>query len=181
VCLGGTWQHAYVQAAADSWARLTGDEDLGDFAEAFGRFAARHLLSEKCNQVHYYAYMDVPVKGEAWDPWRFEAAHAATKDGVGCKHEGWYTRFFPDAIAIAWERSGDERLLDRAKEFWGYGSRRGYQTTAYSAGPDEVGEFADHHPPKDDTVLSTSRMLRAWAHPRADREPPAAGRWPGTR
>ncbi|MBI4603397.1 MAG: hypothetical protein HY721_15705 [Planctomycetes bacterium] len=55
VCLGGTWQHAYAQAAADLYARLTGDEDMADFADAFGRFAARHLLSEKCKQTWYYA------------------------------------------------------------------------------------------------------------------------------
>jgi hypothetical protein len=176
VCLGGTWQHAYVQAAADRYARLTGDEEMADFSEAFGRFAAKFLLSEKCKQTHYYAYMDVPLKGQAWDPWRFEAAHAATTDGVGCVHSGWYTRFFPDAIAMAYSLSGGPALLDRAREFWHYGSKREYQTKKYSAGPDAVGLFATHHPPKDDTVLSTSRLFYEWSHPRKDALPPAAVR-----
>ncbi len=172
VCLGGTWQHAYVQAAADRYARLFGDEDLADFSEAFGRFAAKHLLSEKCRQTHYYAYMDVPRKGEAWDPWRFEAAHAATTDGAGCVHSGWYTRFFPDAIATAYSLSGGPPLLERARDFWHYGSKREYQSKEYSAGPDAVGAFATHVPPKDDSVLSTSRLFYEWAHPRKDAQPP---------
>lgn len=172
VSLGGTWQHAYVHAAADRYARLFGDEDMMDFTIAFGRFAGRYLLSEKCKQTHYYAHMDVPLRGEAWDPWKFEATHAATKDGDGCRHDGWYTRFFPDAMARAYSWTGDLRLLERAKEFWHYGSKRGYQTLKYSAGPDRVGAFASHRPPKDDSVLSTSRMFYEWAHPRKDPLPP---------
>lgn len=174
VCLGGTWQHAYIQAAAYRYAQLTGDEDMADFAEAFGRFAAKFLLSDKCRQTWYYAYMDVPVKGQPWDPWKFEKEHRDTVDGEGCVHEGWYTRFFPDAMAMAYELSGDERLLLRAREFWHYGSKRGYRTKGLAAPWDRVHEFANHRPPKDDTVLSTSRMFRAWAHPRADRKPPEA-------
>jgi hypothetical protein len=172
VSLGGTWQHAYVHDAADRYARIFGDEDMIDFTVAFGRFAGRYLLSGKCKQTHYYAYMDVPVRGEAWDPWKFEATHAATKDGDGCKHSGWYTRFLPDAMARAYSWTGDAALLERAKEFWHYGSKRGYQTLKASAGPDRVGAFASHHPPKDDSVLSTSRMFHEWAHPRKDAVPP---------
>ncbi len=172
VSLGGTWQHAYVHDAADRYARIFGDEDMIDFTVAFGRFAAKHLLSEKCRQTHYYAYMDVPLRGEAWDPWKYEAAHAATKDGDGCKHSGWYTRFLPDAMARGYSWTGDAKLLERAKEFWHQGSKRGYQTLKSSAGADRVGAFASHHPPKDDSVLSTSRMFFEWAHPRKDAVPP---------
>ncbi len=174
VSLGGSWQHAYVHDAADRYARIFGDEDMMDFTIAFGRFAGRFLLSEKCKQTHYYAHMDVPVRGEAWDPWRFEAAHATTKDGDGCRHSGWYTRFFPDAMARAYSWTGEAALLERAKEFWHYGSKRGYQTLRYSAGPDRVGAFASHHPPKDDTILSTSRLFYEWSHPRRDAVPPEA-------
>jgi hypothetical protein len=172
VSLGGTWQHAYVHDAADRYARIFGDEDMIDFTVAFGRFAGKHLLSAKCRQTHYYAYMDVPVRGEAWDPWKHETAHAATKDGDGCRHSGWYTRFFPDAMARAYSWTGDASLLEQAKEFWHYGSKRGYQTLKYSAGPDRVGAFASHHPPKDDSVLSTVRMFHEWTHPRKDAVPP---------
>jgi len=174
VCLGGTWQHAYVQGAAERYARLLDDEDMADFAVAFGRFAAKFLLSEKCKQTHYYAYMDVPVKGEAWDPWKFQPEHTATKDGEGCVHSGWYTRFFPDAIAKAYSFTGDTRLLDRAREFWHHGSKRGYRTRRLSAGWDAAGRFANHTPPKDDTVLSTSRMFYEWALRRSDNDPPRA-------
>jgi hypothetical protein len=36
--------------------------------------------------------------------------------------------------------------------------------------------FATHVPPKDDTVLSTSRLFYEWAHPRRDNSPPRAVR-----
>ncbi len=176
VCLGGTWQHAYVQAAAERYARAFGDEDMADFAEAFGRFAARFMMSEQCGQTHYYTYMDVPRKGEAWDRWRFEPEHTATKDGVGCVHSGWYTRFFPDAMARAYSLAGDPALLARARDFWDRGSKRRYRTKAPFAGPDAVGAFAGHRPPKDDSVLSTSRLFYEWAHPRKDAKPPVAVR-----
>jgi hypothetical protein len=174
VCLGGTWQHAYVQAAAYRYWEAFGDEDMGDFAYGFGRFAAKFLLSEKCKQTHYYAYMDVPVKGEPWDPWKFEAAHRATTDGEGCEHSGWYTRFFPDAISMAYSLSGNQALLIRAREFWHYGSKRRYRSKSLAAGWDEVLEFSSHHPPKDDSVLSTCRMFYEWSHPRGDTVPPQA-------
>jgi len=172
VCLGGTWQHTYVQAAAERYSRLFDDEDMADFSIAFGQFAAKFLLSEKCKQTHYYAYMDVPLKGGAWDPWKFQPEHTVTEDGEGCIHSGWYTRFFPDAMAKAYSFTGDFRLLVRARDFWHYGSKRGYRTKHLSTGWDAVGRFAYHIPPKDDTVLSTSRMLYEWAHPRRDNSPP---------
>ncbi len=172
VCLGGTWQHFYVQAAAERYARITGDEDMADFTYAFGRFATKFLLSQQCKQTWYYAYMDVPKKGLPWDPWQFQPAHTATRDGDGCVHDGYYTRFFPDAIAKAYSLSGEPTLLKRAQEFWHYGSKRGYQVPRLSAGWDGVGRFANHVPPKDDSVLSTSRLFYEWSHPRADREPP---------
>jgi hypothetical protein len=172
VCLGGTWQHGYVDAAAERYARLFGDENMADFAIAFGKFAAKFMLSEKCKQTHYYAYMDVPLKGQAWDPWKFEPPHTETKDGEGCIHSGWYTRFFPDAMARAYSLGGDPALLNRAREFWHYGSKRGYQTKTSSAGWDAVGAFAAHVPPKDDSVLSTSRMFYEWSHPRRDSAAP---------
>lgn len=172
VCLGGTWQHAYVAAAAARYAEISGDEDMADFADAFGRFAAKFLLSEKCKQTHYYAYMDVPLKGQAWDPWKFEPAHTQTTDGVGCVHSGWYTRFLPEAMARAYSFTGDPALLTRAREFWHHGSKRGYQTKQSSAGWDTVGAFATHVPPKDDSVLSTVRMFYEWTHPRRDAQAP---------
>ena len=176
VCLGGTWQHFYVQAAAERYARVFHDEDMADFTVAFGQFAAKFLLSRQCKQTHYYAYMDVPEKGRAWDPWEFVPPHTQTKEGEGCEHSGWYTRFFPDAMAKAYSFSGDVALLERAKEFWHFGSKRGYRTLKLSADWSQVGQFAGHVPPKDDTVLSTARMFYHWAHPRPDREGPEAVR-----
>ncbi|MCS7306199.1 MAG: hypothetical protein NZ602_13970 [Thermoguttaceae bacterium] len=172
VCLGGTWQHFYVQAAAERYARLFDDEDMADFTVAFGQFAAKFLLSRQCKQTHYYTYMDVPEKGRAWDPWEFVPPHNQTKNGQGCEHSGWYTRFFPDAMAKAYTLTGHQPLLEQARLFWHYGSKRAYRSLKMSADWNQVAQFAGHIPPKDDTVLSTARMFYHWAHPRSDTQPP---------
>lgn len=174
VSLGGTWQHVYVHNSADLYARLTGDEDLRDFVVAFGRFSAKFMLSDKCGQTHYYAHMDIPVRGQAWDVWKFMPDHLATTDGVGCKHSGWYTCFFPDAMARAYSLTRDPRLLERSKVFWDRGSKRAYQTLKPMCGADQVGSFAHHRPPKDDSVLSTARMFYEFAHPLPKGEAPPA-------
>jgi len=170
-CFGGTWMHAYVQNGADLYARYFDDEDMRDFAIAFGRFTARFLLSPKCHQTWYYTYFDVPDLGMVWDPWVFD--HADTKDGEGCVHSGWYTRFFPDACARAYAWTGERDLIEKAKEFWYYGSKREYETKKLAGGPNEVHRFARHVPPKDDDVLSTARLFFEASHPRRDADPPA--------
>ena len=108
-----------------------------------------------------------------FDPWAFE--HTATKDGEGCVHSGWYTRFYPDACAKAFCLTGDGRLLDRAKEFWYYGSKREYQTKQPRGGR-ERGEHLrgplaaeGRHGAGD-----LARLFYAASHPRKDQEPPAA-------
>jgi hypothetical protein len=171
-CMGGTWQHVYIHNGADLYARYFDDEDMRDFAVAFGQMSARYMLSPKCHQTWYYTNFDVPDLGMVFDPWAFE--HAATKDGEGCVHSGWYTRFYPDACAKAFCLTGDRRLLDRAQDFWYYGSKREYQTKQLRGGKDEVNIFAGHLPPKDDTVLETARLFYAASHPRKDDQPPAA-------
>jgi hypothetical protein len=172
--LGGTWQHYYLATAAERYARLTGDEDMADFTEGFGRFSAKFMLSDKCHQTWYYAYADVPVKGQMWDPWKFEAPHTETQDGNGCAHDGYYTRHFPAAIANAYSETGDATLLDRAKEFWSHGSRRGYQQKMPKAPEGAVGEFATNDPSQNDSAMSTARLFYEAAHPRKDKEAPEA-------
>jgi len=114
----------------------------------------------------------VPDLGMVFDPWAFE--HADTRDGKGCVHSGWYTRFYPDACAKGYSLTGERQLLDKAKEFWDYGSKRAYRSKQPKCGPDEVGQFVGHTPPKDDTVLEVSRLIHATAHPRHDDQAPAA-------
>lgn len=171
-CFGGTWQHIYVQNGADLYARWFDDEDMRDFTIAFAEMSCRFMLSPKCHQTWYYTYFDVPDLGMVFDPWAFD--HAATVDGEGCVHSGWYTRFFPDACARGYSWTGDRGLLEKAKAFWYYGSKREYQTKGLRGGKDEIGMFAGHVPPKDDQVLSTSRLFWEASHPRKDAEPPAA-------
>jgi hypothetical protein len=171
---GGTWEHAYVHSAADMYARHFDDEDLRDFVVGFAQMTRKYLQSPKCHQTWYKTHFDVPDLGVIFDPWVIE--HADTTDGHGCVHSGYYTRFFPDACARGYAFTGERALLEKAKEFWDWGSKRRYQTKDVFAGPDEVGMFAGHVPPKDDEVLSTARLFREWSHPRSDAQPPAAVR-----
>lgn len=171
-CMGGTWQHIYVHNGADLYAKYFDDEDIRDFVIAFAQFSARYMLSPKCHQTWYYTYFDVPDLGMVFDPWAFE--HTDTKDGEGCIHSGWYTRFYPDACAKGYALTGELPLLDKARQFWYYGSKREYQTKGLRGGPNEVNIFATHVPPKDDTVLETARLFYEAAHPRADTQPPEA-------
>lgn len=168
--MGGTWQHVYIQNGADLYARYFDDEDMRDFTIAFAQLSARYMLSPKCHQTWYYTYFDVPARGMVYDPWVFE--HTATTDGEGCQHSGWYTRFYPDACAKGYSLTGEAHLLERGRQFWYYGSKRDYQTLHLKGGPGEVGHFAGHVPPKDDTVLEVSRLLYEASHPRADQQPP---------
>jgi len=172
VAFGGTWQHVYIQNGADLYARTFDDDDMRDFVIAFAQMSRRFMLSPKCHQTWYYTNFDVPDLGLVFDPWRWE--HAGTRDGEGCVHSGWYTRFYPDACAKGFSWTGERPLLEQARAFWHYGSKRRYRTKNLFAGPNEVGMFASHNPPKDDQVLSTARLFHAWAHPRADGQPPAA-------
>ena len=171
-CMGGTWQHVYIQNGADLYARYFDDEDMRDFTTAFAQFSARYMLSPKCHQTWYYTYFDVPDLGMVFDPWVFD--HADTQDGEGCVHSGWYTRFYPDACAKGYSLTGEQHLLQKAREFWYYGSKRTYQSKKLSGGKDEVYRFAGHTPPKDDTVLAVSRLFSETADARRDEQAPAA-------
>jgi hypothetical protein len=170
--MGGTWQHIYIQNGADLYARYFDDEDMRDFVIAFAKFSERYMLSPKCHQTWYYTYFDVPDLGMVFDPWALE--HTDTTDGEGCVHSGWYTRFYPDACAKGYSLTGEPSLLDKAREFWYYGSKREYRTKGLRGGPNEVNRFAGHTPPKDDTVLEVSRLFYHGARAREDPQPPAA-------
>ncbi len=169
---GGTWQHVYVQNGAERYFRLTGDENMHDFTIAFARMSAKYMRSRKCHQTWYYTHFDFPTRGQVYDPWVFE--HAATEDGVGCVHSGYYTRAYPDACAKGYSLTGEPHLLAEARRFWSYGSRRLYRKKTYTCPADEVGMFASHDPPKNDQVLATARLFHEAANPRSDARAPAA-------
>ena len=54
-------------------------EDMHDFAIAFGQFSAKYMLSKKCHQTWYYTYLDIPKRGQVYDPWVFD--HTDTTGG----------------------------------------------------------------------------------------------------
>jgi hypothetical protein len=165
--IGGTWMLAYIQDAVDLLAEQTGDEDLMDYSIATGHFAAHFMLSPVARQTWYYTALDIPVRGQIWDPWRYDGL-ARNADGEGPRHSGWYTRFLPDACARAYSWTGEPALMESARRFWSYGNRRRYRTTHLS----KTHNYAMHRPPKDDSTLSTARLFYHGAHPRADTQPP---------
>jgi len=167
--IGGTWMIAYIQHACNLLAEQTADEDLMDYVIASGCFTAKYMLSPVAKQTWYYTALDVPRKGDIWDGWKYDGQQR-NQLGEGPRHSGWYTRFFPDCCARAYSWTGQRELLDKAKEFWSFGNRRRYQSTKLTP----KHSFANHIPPKDDSVLSTARLLYESSHSRSDIQPPAA-------
>jgi len=167
--IGGTWMIAYIQHACNLLAENSGDEDMMDYVIASGNFTARYMLSPAARQTAYYTALDIPQRGEIWDEWKYDGKQR-NELGEGPKHSGWYTRFFPDCCARAYSWTGEPHLLERAKEFWSFGNRRRYQTTKLT----EKHHFANHIPPKDDSVLSTVRLFYESSHPRAETNAPTA-------
>ncbi len=167
--IGGTWMIAYIQHACNLLAEQTQDEDLMDYVIASGCFTAKYMLSPVARQTWYYTSLDIPRKGDIWDGWKYDGQQR-NELGEGPRHSGWYTRFFPDCCLRAYSWAGERYLLDKGREFWSFGNRRRYQTTNLT--PEH--NFADHIPPKDDSVLSTTRLFYECSHAREDIRPPAA-------
>ena len=167
--IGGTWMISYIQSACNMLAEQTQDEDLIDYVIASGQFTAKYMLSPVAKQTWYYTALDIPLKGDIWDEWKYDGKQR-NELGEGPKHSGWYTRFFPDCCIQAYCWTGRKELLEKGKEFWSFGNRRLYQTTKMT--PQH--HFATHHPPKDDSILSTARLFYEYSHPRQDAEPPTA-------
>jgi hypothetical protein len=167
--IGGTWMLSYIHNACHLLAEQTGDEDMMDYAIASGYFTAKYMLSPTAKQTWYYTALDIPRKGDIWDEWKYDGQQR-NELGEGPRHSGWYTRFFPDCCAHTYGWTGDKFLLDRARKFWSFGNRRRYRTTNLTP----KHNFANHRPPKDDSVLSTVRLFYESSHPRKDNRPPAS-------
>ena len=167
--IGGTWMISYIQSACNMLAEQADDEDLMDYVIASGHFTAKYMLSPVAKQTWYYTALDIPRKGDIWDEWKYDGQQR-NELGEGPKHSGWYTRFFPDCCIQAYGWTGDKHLLEKGMEFWSFGNRRLYQTAKMT--PEH--HFATHHPPKDDSVLSTARLFYEYSHLRKDIDPPSA-------
>ncbi len=160
---------AYIQHACNLLAEQADDEDLMDYVIASGHFTAKYMLSPVAKQTWYYTALDIPRKGEIWDNWKYDGL-IRNEFGEGPRQSGWYTRFFPDCSVRAFSWTGQRLLLDKGREFWSFGNRRRYQTTELT----KTHHFANHIPPKDDSVLSTVRLFHESIHPRQDGEAPKA-------
>jgi hypothetical protein len=159
----GTWEQTYVHQGMERYWRTTGrkDKDAEDYIVRFANYFRKFPWDDHCQQVGYIAWgLHFPEKGMCLgcQMGRWMPSHDKCP-GPGAKHSGWYTRFGPDVAARAYAVSGKKEYLEQARMYWNRGSKRGYQRTAQSAPDDEVGTFATHVPPKDDSVLSTALMF----------------------
>lgn len=155
---GGTWQQAALGMALERYYQLTGSTQARQLAIRMAEFARDYQISRKCGYAFYYTILDFPDKGKVYDLAEWTDEHANCP-GPGAKHDGHYTRFFPDVFARAYSLTGEKQWLELAQQAWNRGSKRGYQTDRPSAADDEVFKFAWHVPPKDDCVLTTVRMF----------------------
>ena len=167
--IGGSWMIAYIHSACNMLAEQTRDEDLMDYVIASGHFTAKFMLSPVARQTWYYTALDIPRKGDIWDEWKYDGQQR-NEFGEGPRQSGWYTRFFPDCCIQSFSWTGHKHLLEKGREFWSFGNRRRYQTTKLT----QKHNFANHHPPKDDSVLSTVRLFYEYSHKRRDVQPPEA-------
>ncbi|MFW6158959.1 MAG: hypothetical protein ACOC8E_06335 [Planctomycetota bacterium] len=159
--MAGSWEQTYVQQAVHRYWRLTADRKAAKYTVGFANFLHKYAWNPKCQQVGYRLWgVKFPTDDHCLGSHdtMFMPAHD-TCPGPGARHSGWYTRFGPDVAVRAYTVSGDGKYLDQAKVYWNRGSKRGYQRTKQSAPDDEVGQFASHTPPKDDSVLSTALMF----------------------
>ncbi len=159
----GTWEQTYVHQAMERYWRITGRKDkaVADYLVRFANYFRRYAWDPHCQQVGYIGWgLDFPEKGMCLgcQMGRWMPSHD-TCPGPGARHSGWYTRFGPDVAIRAYLVTKDKKYLAEAKSYWNRGSKRGYQRTKQSAADDEVGNFASHTPPKDDSILSTALMF----------------------
>ena len=159
--MAGSWEQTYVQQGVHRYWRLTGDKKAADYVVGFANFFKKYSWNPKCQQAGYRLWgVNFPTKDYCLGSHdtMFSPAHD-TCPGPGARHSGWYTRFGPDVAVRAYTVNGDKKFLDQAKMYWNRGSKRGYRRTKQSAADDEVGNFAAHIPPKDDSILSTGLMF----------------------
>ena len=158
---GGTWEQCALNQAFDRYYLLSGAEEAKARAVQMARFARDCQISKKCQQAFYYTVIDFPEKGKVFDIADWDDEHKNCP-GPGAKHHGHYTMFFPDVFARACSLTGEKEWLDAARMAWNRGSKRGvrgHETTEQQAPDDEVFVFAYHHPPDEDSALSTGRMF----------------------
>ena len=159
--MAGSWEQTYVQQGMERYWRLTGNKEAAEYVVGFANFFNKFSWDSHCQFIGYRLWgVHFPEKGlclgsqlNRWDP------KHDTCPGPGAIHSGWYTRFGPDVAARAFKISKNPKYLEQARMYWDRGSKRAYQKPDQSAPPDEVGNFASHTPPKDDSMLSTGLMF----------------------
>jgi hypothetical protein len=159
--MAGSWEQTYVQQGMERYWRITGNKEAGEYVVGFANFFNKFSWDPHCQQVGYRLWgVHFPEKGMCLgsQSGRWFPEHD-TCPGPGAEHSGWYTRFGPDVAARAYNVSKDKKYLEQAKMYWNRGSKRGYRRKEQSAADDEVGNFAGHVPPKDDSILSTALMF----------------------
>ncbi len=143
-------------------------EDVKDYALAEAKFGMYWAYDDRLKQVYYYFYVDFPIPGYVplWKGGRWAGSHREVA------LDGWYTRWWPDAVAYGYVLGGGKEFRDKAMEIWIQGVNRGYWTLPKAA-DDEVLRYAFvHWNTKGDWVSSTALTFGVCAHPRRDEKGP---------
>jgi hypothetical protein len=165
-----TWMFPPQSRAMERYYRLTGNEDAMDWVIAYGQAAAR-VLWQRHGNLSYGAFLaDFPKKGICKD----QASWAVPEDNAyaeGVKINPYLGRYHADVPGRAYSLSGEAFLLKRAKDYWAEAThRRGTKRIPHTS----VGMWVDYISEHDGQLDFVLRTFYEHAHPRKDKEPPAA-------
>jgi hypothetical protein len=169
-----TFMYPMLYRAIDTYHRITGDEDAGDWVIAIGKAFAQVAYQPHGNFAHYSnGLCDFPARGVFLDRVSWAIKGTDNKHGEGFGMSGYVARKWPDACARAYTLCGEPLLKQRAYDYWFAGSHRGYNAKKmHKLGA--VGMWVNFYNCRDDHVGFNGHTFYIHSHPRADEKPPAA-------
>ncbi len=101
-------------------------EDLMDYAIAQAHFGARYAFHPVQKAVYYKMHIDFPIPdfiaawcGGDWDQYKPKGT------------DSWYTKWWPNTLAIGYRLTGDPALLEKCKDVLWWGLNRDYIKEPY--------------------------------------------------
>jgi len=165
-----SWELAIFNRSISRYWELTGDEDARDMAIAQAWFIERYAFEPVHKHAGYICVLDFPQKGDAYMP-----GMTGVPLTPESRHDGWYTRSYPDMPVRGYRYAGRRAFLDLAKVIWGRGSRCGYNAAEKDSQPEDVtGQFASSSDCKDGNLMYNKELFYVWVNQKADSEPPEA-------
>ncbi len=165
-----SWELAIFNRSISRYWELTGDEDALDMAIAQAWFIEKYAFEPGHKHAGYHCVLDFPRKGDAYMP-----GMSGVPLTPESRHDGWYTRSYPDMPVRGYRYTGRGAFLDLARTIWSRGSKCGYNAPEKASPPDDVtGQFASASDPKDGNLMYDKELFYVWLHRKKDAEAPAA-------